>query len=478
MATHRGEVLRNVHTLLSVGTAAGLTDGQLLDRYAHRRGASAELAFAALVERHGAMVFRVCRRVLRDVHEAEDAFQATFLVLARRAGSIREHGSVGSWLYGVALRVSSDAKDAKRRRQGRERRAVERAVPWRCDGGAYEELGPVLHEELGRLPERLRAPLVLCYLEGLTHEQAAEHLGCPVGTVRSRLARGRERLGGRLARRGLAPSTGLLVACLSERLARAAPEVLVDATVRAAVRATAGQVATAGTVPAAVTALTEGVLKAMFLHKLKATAAALLAVGTLATGVAVGARQATDEPAPDNAPTPGRVVRSQGLVFALKEETTIDALCAELEALLKKHGSVEVSTLGDLGITVRINGVPQLQKARPLLEEVLKLGGPIRVGFAPSQPKKAVVLNRATTDFYVVSDIPAPYDSRPAEKVPTGMRSTTMFTNKPADAPSSARDQERRLRDVERKLDQLMKLLGEAKAKTPIDSASPSALPR
>ena len=204
-----GTRLRHLETLFHAGTIVGLGDAQLLDRFASRRDEAAEIAFTALVERHGPMVFRVCREVLRDPHEAQDAFQATFLILARKSASIRRRDSLGPWLHGVALRVSACAKSASARRRTHERRRAESTTPSfdPTDGG---EERAILHEEIGRLPEKYRTPVVLCYLEGLTHDQAAQKLRWPVGTVRSRLSGARDRLRSRLVRRGVAPSAAIL----------------------------------------------------------------------------------------------------------------------------------------------------------------------------------------------------------------------------------------------------------------------------
>ncbi len=181
--------------LFRVGTVAGLGDRVLLERFAERQDASdasAELAFAALVERHGPMVLRVCRAVLGDRHESEDAFQATFLVLASRARSIRRGDSVGSWLHGVALRVANRERRRAARRRHHERRHAEMTAASESDPDRgvrpTDDVDRVLHEEIGRLPEKYRKPVVLCYLEGLTHDQAADQLGWPVGTVRRRLS--------------------------------------------------------------------------------------------------------------------------------------------------------------------------------------------------------------------------------------------------------------------------------------------------
>jgi RNA polymerase sigma factor (sigma-70 family) len=266
----------------------GLADGQLLGRFVTARD---EAAFAALVRRHGPMVMGVCRRLLHDAHEAEDAFQATFLVLAHKARSVGRPEALGPWLHGVAYRTAARARQAARRR-ARELEAA--AMPH--DGpeveAAWRELRQVLDEELGRLALKYRAPLVLFYLEGKSTEEVARQLACPKGTVLSRLARGRERLRLRLVRRGVAPSVGLLAGVLA---AKAAPEVVPPAlalgAVQAAVLTAAGQAAS-GAIPANVAALTKGVLRSMLLNKLKAAGVVLLAVTAVAVGVGLCARLA------------------------------------------------------------------------------------------------------------------------------------------------------------------------------------------
>jgi RNA polymerase sigma factor (sigma-70 family) len=189
----RGGALRDVQMLLKAGTTGGLTDGQLLEDVRGQCGEARERAFAALVERHGPAVLRACRSILRDEHAAEDAFQAAFLVLARKAGSLRVRDSLAPWLHQVACRVAWCARAAAARRRRHERRAAELADPSGRDPGV-DDLGPLIHEEIDRLPGRYRAPIVLCFLEGLTREQAAGQLRWPLGTLQSRLARGRERL--------------------------------------------------------------------------------------------------------------------------------------------------------------------------------------------------------------------------------------------------------------------------------------------
>ena len=316
----RGSGLRQIQALYSVGTFAGLGDGPLLERFATLQGEVAELAFAALVARHGPMVWRVCRRVLRDEHDAQDAFQATWLVLVRKAGSLRDPSSVGNWLFGVASRVALDARAASSRRQLHEQRYAEgqtdEAPAEDRDG---HDLGAVLHEELRRLPERYRTPIVLCYLEGLSHEEAALRLGRPVGTVRSRLARGRERLRARLVRRGVVPSAGALTATLARDAAASVPPALVHSTIQAAARFAAIRAATTGAVISAqAVVLCQGVLHTMLWTQLKTVAAVILVAGTvLATGAGVaavhaGKGQGDDRPAPGSEDRADRaqVVRS------------------------------------------------------------------------------------------------------------------------------------------------------------------------
>ena len=223
----KGVVLRELRALFSVGTVRDLTDGQLLERFATDRGEAAEQAFAALVERHGPMVLRVCRGVLVNPHDTQDAFQATFLVLVKKARSLWVRDSLGPWLHQVAFRTASCARKSAARRRRHERLAAEFAYETHSE--MEDELGRVLHEEIDRLPDRYRAPVVLCDLEGRTHEQAARHLGWPIGTVKSRQSRGRERLRQRLLRHGLGSNAGLI--CPSVLV----PPALVDSTTRAVV---------------------------------------------------------------------------------------------------------------------------------------------------------------------------------------------------------------------------------------------------
>jgi len=296
MANARSEdVLREIRTLFEAGTAAGLTDAQLLERFvASRAEASeatdaAEAAFAALVARHGPMVLGVCRRVLSRPDDVEDAFQATFLVLVRRAGSVRVGDSLGRWLHGVARRVAAKARV----------RSEQRRVHLAVSGGepvvsgfdpVRAELLAALDEELGRLPGKYQAPVVLCHLEGLTHAEAARRLRWPIGTVSGRLSQARTLLQQRLTRRGFTLAVGPLAALLDPEALRASvSEPLVRSLGR-----TAARLATEGAGPAgasgAVWALAEGVIKELLMSKLKIGLATLAALGIAVVGAGAWAR--------------------------------------------------------------------------------------------------------------------------------------------------------------------------------------------
>jgi RND family efflux transporter MFP subunit len=294
-----GALLGDMEVLFNTGTAASLTDVQLLERFLSGGEAAGEVAFTALVKRHGPMVLRVCRGELQDRHAAEDAFQATFLILARQARTIRDGASLASWLYGVARRVARRAKLDRARRAVRERRSAF----MNQDEGRHTaeplELLPEIQEEVDRLPERYRSPIVLCYLEGRTHEEAASQLRIPVGTVKIRLSRGRERLRGRLIRRGLAPA--VIASSLSAPARAALPAPLVDITVKAAMRVAAFR---AAGVSATVAALVQGVLRAMIINRIK-TAAVLSAASTMLIVASLVVVPALSTPA-RSAQEPGR----------------------------------------------------------------------------------------------------------------------------------------------------------------------------
>ena len=244
---NNGAIRKQLRILFNLGTIGTLTDGQLLERFASGHGETRELAFAALVERHGPFVLHICRAILGNEHEADDAFQATFFALVRKAKYLWVQDSLGPWLHQAAYRAASHDRAARTRRRVHEHTAALKSERLE-HSNQRDGLEAVIHEEVNRLPARYRVAVVLCDLEGRTHEQAARHMGCAVGTVKSRLARGRQKLRGRLVQRGVAPET-CAVAAGAGRLA--VPPALVEATVRYAM---AGK-APGGLVPAALALL-------------------------------------------------------------------------------------------------------------------------------------------------------------------------------------------------------------------------------
>jgi RNA polymerase sigma factor (sigma-70 family) len=260
------------------------TDGDLLERFTSQHE---EAVFDALLRRYGPLVLGVCQRVLNHEQDAEDAFQATFLVLARRAGSIRKQASLGSWLYGVSYRLALKLKAGAARRRALERRLATMPPPQPSDETAWQELRPALDVELSKLPEKYRAPLVLCYLEGKTHAEAAQVLGWPCGSMSKRLTRARDLLRARLRERGVALSTGLLATLLMENARAAVPAALAESSSKAAVLVATGKAVT-GVVSAHVAALAEGVMRTMLITKLKLGLLLLFGMAVLAaaTGLA------------------------------------------------------------------------------------------------------------------------------------------------------------------------------------------------
>src|SRR5262245_5898831 len=239
-------------------------DGELLGRYVATQDSA---AFEALMSRHGAMVWRVCNRMAHEPQDAEDAFQATFLVLLRKAHALDRRPSLGSWLYGVAFRAALKANACAVRRRAHERQAAERLTMEQSDPDRWNELRPVLDAELSGLPEKYRAPLVLCYLEGRSNEQAARELGWAAGSMSRRLECARTLLHRRLVGRGVTLSGAALAALLAQNAAQAAvPAAVSHLTLNAAhVLLTAGPATAVGAVSSQVAGLTEGVLKAMLI---------------------------------------------------------------------------------------------------------------------------------------------------------------------------------------------------------------------
>jgi RNA polymerase sigma factor (sigma-70 family) len=331
MATGLGQVLQHLQR-----AGGGQTDGQLLARFAATRD---EASFAALVRRHGPMVLGVCRRVLGHFHDAEDAFQATFLVLATKAASVVKRESVSCWLHGVAYHTALRAGAALGRRRARERQVDDMPHPQVMPAEAQDWL-PLLDRELNRLPEKYRAAIVLCDLEGRSRREAARLLRLPEGTLSSRLATGRQMLAKRLAGCGVALSGGALAVTLAQGTASAqVPLALAGSTVKASLLVAAGQAAGVST-PAAV--LMKGVMKAMLLKKLRMAIGAvmvLVALGTvgIAYQAAVGAGAARAAP-PDKPVSEMEALRKENELLKLNLQVVLEKVRAqenELQGLRK-----------------------------------------------------------------------------------------------------------------------------------------------
>lgn len=278
-----GGVVEYLRRMVGPGPGVEFGDGQLLYQFVN--GGDQE-AFEALVHRHAGLVWGVCRRVLQNAQDAEDAFQATFLVLARSGRSITNRSSLASWLHAVAHRTALRARSNAARRRQHEKPGPDMSEHDPLTDLAWRDLRPVLDAELARLPEKYRAPLILCYFEGKTNEEAARILGWTKGTVSGRLARAREILRSRLTGRGLTLSAGILGSALSQCAEAAVPPPLISCTAKAAVVLLSGQGVVTSMVTAQVAGLAEGVIQAMWIAKLKMIAA--VAVCIVAFGASVG----------------------------------------------------------------------------------------------------------------------------------------------------------------------------------------------
>ncbi len=273
-------ILWYLRGLAAAGESTDAADSDLLERFSLRQD---QAAFELLLARHGPMVWGVCRDLLADAHAAEDAFQATFLVLVRKARSISRRHLLGNWLYGVAHRVAARARSQAIRRLSRACDGVSNLPSPKTASSADADLARVLHEELNRLPDRYRGPIVLCHLQGKTREEAARQLGLSLDSLRGRLERGRERLRLRLTKRGITAPAAAIASLLSEKCATATvPAVLLAATAKAGWMVAAG--ASAASISPSIVVLMEGALQAMFIQKVKLTAVAVAGLGILTAG--------------------------------------------------------------------------------------------------------------------------------------------------------------------------------------------------
>lgn len=302
-------VVQHFRRMLTTSATTQTTDGDLLTRYVRQRD---EQAFEALVDRHGPLVLGVCQRVLHNQADVEDAFQATFLVLVRKASSLRAPDRLANWLYGVACRAALQARNATLKRREKEAKAM---VRQETTDDAWVHVRAVLDQELTRLPDKYREVIVLLELEGKTRAQVASLIGCPEGTVASRLARGRALLAKRLSRHVQILPASLSLAELTQFASvPSVPPSLISATVNATAQFTGNAVAD-GLISSKVVNLTQGVLKTMLMNKLMKIAALLLAVGFLVTGTGLGLVLAASR-----LPSSQEEEQGKTLVEAAKEE--------------------------------------------------------------------------------------------------------------------------------------------------------------
>jgi RNA polymerase sigma factor (sigma-70 family) len=360
-STKMSEVVQHLRRTVLLRDGAGLTDAQLLDNYLRHRE---EAALAALVWRHGPMVWGVCRRILRGHHDAEDAFQATFLVLVRKAGSIASRDLLANWLYGVAHQTALKARSTAAKRRERERQAT--VMPEVAAPAPYlwAELEPLLDYELSCMPEKYRAVIVLCELEGRTRKETARQLQVPEGTVAGRLARARALLASRLARRGVMLSSGSIFGTLAHNAATGAvPATVSSAAIRAASSFATGQTAAMGAISVKAAALTERVMRTMLITKLKMAAALLLAASTIAVscGVWAGQQQSAH---PHDAATKQQIAPKDDLA---RLQGTWRLISAEMDGLSIGEGRQEIkdtrlvfekSTVELSGKTFHSPGIP------------------------------------------------------------------------------------------------------------------------
>jgi RNA polymerase sigma factor (sigma-70 family) len=333
-------LLCHLRRLAASRTGRSATDAELLERFVRHRD---DDAFTCLLTRHGPMVWSVCRRLLADVHRAEDAFQATFVVLAKKAGSIGRREHLANWLYGVAFRVALDARARAARRQQRERVLSEVHDMQYVEATPRRDLSALLDEEVHRLPIQYRTPILLCYYQGKTNAQAAAELDLAEGTVFSRLARARDYLRHRLLRRGLALSTGALTVALAQQAATASrPPGLLHATLHAALSTATFGATVAGAVPPLAADLAQGALKSMFIKKLCTGVAVVVATGLLAVSAVIVGR-ATAEPRPAQAQA-GKGPQAPGAVFTENEFN-------ELKAKLDVHNQPWASIPWQVSLT-------------------------------------------------------------------------------------------------------------------------------
>jgi RNA polymerase sigma factor (sigma-70 family) len=371
MATHRlSSVLHSLLHRVAPAASGEVSDAELLQRFVRSRD---EAAFELLLWRHGPMVLTLCQRLLQNEQDAEDAFQATFLILVRKARTIGKREALASWLYKVAYRVACRARPRVPVACGLPIALEQFAADGTPDDVVWRDLRLHLDDELARLPETYRRPIILCYLEGKTHDEAARLLGWPKGTVATRLARGRERLRLSLGRRGWMLSSAALASVLTDKaLAGAVSAELVRATLGGAVAYAAGTTTAGAILSAKSLALTEGVLRLMWYSKLKLAVVIFLTVSLASAGIGIAARQAWAGVAPDD-PQAAEIkpANAQFVQFGGKKGAS-QAEIADLRreiATLRAELDVARAEINDLKVALRLPVAPPerapLYRGRP-----------------------------------------------------------------------------------------------------------------
>jgi RNA polymerase sigma factor (sigma-70 family) len=459
MAAHPlQDFIRRLRHARSVAEDGHLSDTQLLERFAKQRD---EAAFEVLVWRHGALVLHVARRLLRRGADAEDVFQATFLTLARKAASIRRGTAVSSWLYKVAYRIALRVRRAATQRERREQGGIDQAAAIVPADAADAEMAAVLAEEVNRLPERCRAVVVLCYLQGATTEEAARVLGCPRGTVLSRLASARQRLRCRLIRRGLAPAVALAGVSFGEAASAAPPIALVASVVKAALPFAAGGAAAPMVSPQAA-ALARGVLQAMMWNKIKIAVAIVCVLGLAGTGAGWLARgRAGAEAAPPVAEQPAKKDTSRAAEPDRdRSALLITELRKRLEELAQKE-AISEERMGEELIAARLR-LSETKIELSLYETKVKREAETNGDLQEAKGYNAA-LRSFRTQVFKAEEAVSRLETRQARERDfyAAERQALLARIQQLEGMSLDLDPTNRLRDVERKLDALRREVGE-----------------
>jgi RNA polymerase sigma factor (sigma-70 family) len=388
-ANHLRKALRHLHEVLAPPGAKGPTDGQLLARFIATRD---EEAFAALVRRYGQMVFGVCRRVLHHDQDAEDAFQAAFLVLARKAASVRNVQALGSWLYRVTYRIALEAKAINARRRSREKQ-VEAMTHPEVIPDEPRDWRSRLDHELNLLPETYRAVIVACDLEGRSRKEAARLLGLSEGTVSSRLARGRRLLAKRLSRYGLPLPAAAVATALSGATASAVPAPLVPVTVKVAVLVAAGEISAVST---SVEVLMKGAFQTMLLSKLKLAVGAVMVVMALGASGLVYRASGQSTAGPKRPLSELEALRRENELLKLNLEVVLEKVRAQEAELRAFRSAAADAKKAGVGDTLQVIPLPE-----GAIKDVLKLRTDGKPPEAEPMPPTNAAPKRVTAELHI-----------------------------------------------------------------------------